>query len=183
MRTASKKLIQAALQRQRTALTIRWSLRARNGPAAPGQETGANVKLGGCNEQHEKNIPDFEPVVARHDVWQQRFNGANQTRRIHLYLMMVRTLFEPKRSATNTKLDGDSATYNALVEKKSYTGPATVFGHDYQANYAPLIGADGKMTGAVFVGSRNSRLDSAAKPIRDNDFRDEAGAYTYLGCA
>jgi hypothetical protein len=42
--------------------------------------------------------------------------------------------------------------YKALLEKHSYTGPLTVFGHDYQANYAPLIGADGKLIGALFVG-------------------------------
>ena len=46
----------------------------------------------------------------------------------------------------------DSPAYKALVEKHSYTGPATVFGKDYQANYAPLIGEDGKLTGALFVG-------------------------------
>jgi hypothetical protein len=39
-----------------------------------------------------------------------------------------------------------------LAQKRSYTGPATLFGRDYQANYAPLIGADGKSTGALFVG-------------------------------
>jgi len=56
------------------------------------------------------------------------------------------------QSAVNTKLDPDSPAYKALVEKKSYTGPATVFGRDYQANYAPLTGADGQLTGALFVG-------------------------------
>jgi methyl-accepting chemotaxis protein len=59
---------------------------------------------------------------------------------------------EGGQSAVNTKLDRDSAAYKALVEKKSYTGPASVFGHDYQANYAPLIDKDGKLTGALFVG-------------------------------
>ena len=62
------------------------------------------------------------------------------------------TLMEEGQSAANTKLDHDSAAYKALVEKHSYTGPATVFGRDYQANYAPLIGEDGKLTGALFVG-------------------------------
>ena len=62
------------------------------------------------------------------------------------------TVMNAGQSAANTKLDPDSAAYKALVEKKSYTGPATVFGRDYQANYAPLIGADGKLTGALFVG-------------------------------
>jgi methyl-accepting chemotaxis protein len=62
------------------------------------------------------------------------------------------TLMEGGQSAVNSKLDRDSAAYKALVEKNSYTGPASVFGHDYQANYAPLIDKDGKLTGALFVG-------------------------------
>ena len=52
----------------------------------------------------------------------------------------------------NTKLDPGSAAYKALVEKRSYTGPMTLFGREYEANYAPLVGADGKLTGALFVG-------------------------------
>jgi Cache 3/Cache 2 fusion domain len=47
------------------------------------------------------------------------------------------TLSAEGQSAANTKLDRDSAAYKALVEKRSYTGPATLFGRDYQANYAP----------------------------------------------
>jgi methyl-accepting chemotaxis protein len=62
------------------------------------------------------------------------------------------TLLKDGQSAVNTKLEPDSAAYKALVEKRSYTGPATLFGRDYQANYAPLIGDDGKLTGALFVG-------------------------------
>jgi len=62
------------------------------------------------------------------------------------------TLMDKGQSAVNTKLDPDSPAYKALVEKKSYTGPATVFGRDYQANYAPLTGAAGQLTGALFVG-------------------------------
>ena len=38
------------------------------------------------------------------------------------------TLMKEGQSAANTKLDPDSAAYKALVEKHSYTGPATVFG-------------------------------------------------------
>ena len=62
------------------------------------------------------------------------------------------TLMNEGKSAVGTKLQPDSPAYKALVEKKSYTGPATVLGQNYQANYAPLIGADGKLTGALFVG-------------------------------
>jgi len=62
------------------------------------------------------------------------------------------TLMKDGQSAANTKLASDSPAYKALVEKKSYTGPATVFGKHYQANYAPLIGEDGKLTGALFAG-------------------------------
>lgn len=62
------------------------------------------------------------------------------------------TLSAEGQSATGTKLDQDSAAYKALVEKRSYSGPATILGQDYQANYAPLTGDDGKLTGALFVG-------------------------------
>jgi hypothetical protein len=62
------------------------------------------------------------------------------------------TLMNNGQSAVGTKLAPDSLAYKALVEKKSYTGPSTVFGKDYRANYAPLISADGKLTGALFVG-------------------------------
>jgi hypothetical protein len=62
------------------------------------------------------------------------------------------TLTNDGQSAAGTKLDHDSAAYKALVEKHSYSGPATIFGRDYEANYAPLVGEDGKLTGALFVG-------------------------------
>jgi methyl-accepting chemotaxis protein len=62
------------------------------------------------------------------------------------------TLMKDGQSAVGTKLAPDSRAYKALVEKKSYTGPATVFGKDYQANYSPLTSEDGKLTGALFVG-------------------------------
>src|SRR5215468_11969275 len=63
------------------------------------------------------------------------------------------TLMNKGQPAVNTKLDRDSPAYKALTEKHSYTGPVTVFGKNYQGNYAPLIGADGKLTGALFVGT------------------------------
>ena len=62
------------------------------------------------------------------------------------------TLKNNGQSAVNTKLDHDSPAYKALSEAHSYTGPVTVFGKNYQGNYAPLIGANGKVTGALFVG-------------------------------
>ena len=62
------------------------------------------------------------------------------------------TLMQGGQSAVGTKLDHESPAYKALAEKHSYTGPATVFGQNYQADYAPLIGEDGKLTGALFVG-------------------------------
>ena len=62
------------------------------------------------------------------------------------------TLMNDGQSTANTKLDRDSAAYKALVEKHSYTGPMTLFGRDYQANYAPLMNKNGQLTGALFVG-------------------------------
>ena len=62
------------------------------------------------------------------------------------------TLMNEEQSAVGTKLASDSPAYKALVEKHSYTGPMTLFGRDYQANYAPLMSKDGQLTGALFVG-------------------------------
>ena len=56
------------------------------------------------------------------------------------------------KSAANTKLEHENPAYAALIAKHSYSGDATVFGKKYQANYAPLTNADGKVTGALFVG-------------------------------
>jgi methyl-accepting chemotaxis protein len=61
------------------------------------------------------------------------------------------TLTEDGKSEVGTKLDHDSAAYKALSQKQSYNGPATLFGQDYDAHYAPMVGADGKLTGALFV--------------------------------
>jgi cache 3/cache 2 fusion protein len=58
---------------------------------------------------------------------------------------------EDGKSAVDTKLDHATPAYKALIQKHSYVGDATVFGHAYSADYAPLIGADGKLTGALFV--------------------------------
>jgi methyl-accepting chemotaxis protein-2 (aspartate sensor receptor) len=62
------------------------------------------------------------------------------------------TLMVGGKSAVGMKLDPDSPAYKALAAGHSYSGPATILGKNYQANYAPLIGADGKVTGALFVG-------------------------------
>ena len=55
------------------------------------------------------------------------------------------------KSAANTKLDHETAAYKALTGKHSYVGEVTVFGKKYDADYAPLVGDDGKLTGALFV--------------------------------
>ena len=59
---------------------------------------------------------------------------------------------EAGTSAANTKLDHATDVYKALMQKRSYAGVVTVFGKKYDGSYAPIIGSDGKMTGALFVG-------------------------------
>ena len=58
---------------------------------------------------------------------------------------------EDGKSAVNTKLDHSTPAYKALLKKHSYVGEVEVFGHKYDADYAPLIGSDGRLTGALFV--------------------------------
>ena len=59
---------------------------------------------------------------------------------------------EDGKSAVNTKLDQGSPAYKALLQKHSYIGDAVVFGRHYDADYAPLISDEGKLTGALFIG-------------------------------
>ncbi len=65
--------------------------------------------------------------------------------------MKTTLLTEKGESAVNTKLDQDTPAYKALIQKRSHTGDITLFGRRYDANYAPLTGQDGKLTGALFV--------------------------------
>lgn len=58
---------------------------------------------------------------------------------------------EEGKSAVNTKLDRNSPAYKALVQKRSYTGEATLFGQKCDASYAPLTDEGGRLTGALFV--------------------------------
>jgi methyl-accepting chemotaxis protein-2 (aspartate sensor receptor) len=70
----------------------------------------------------------------------------------HDFVRVKTTLLTKEgKSAVNTKLEHDTPAYKALVQKHSYSGDATVFGHKYDANYAPLMGEDGHLTGALFV--------------------------------
>jgi hypothetical protein len=55
------------------------------------------------------------------------------------------------KPAVNTKLEHDGPAFKALIQKRSYSGDATVFGRKYDANYAPLTSEDGRLTGALFV--------------------------------
>lgn len=59
---------------------------------------------------------------------------------------------EDGTTAVNTKLEHDTPAYKALIKKHSYVGEVTVFGHKYDADYAPLVSDDGRLTGALFVG-------------------------------
>ena len=59
---------------------------------------------------------------------------------------------EAGKSAVNTKLEHDTPAFKALIQKHSFTGAVTIFGKRYDAEYAPIIDKDGRLTGALFVG-------------------------------
>ena len=60
-------------------------------------------------------------------------------------------LTEAGKSAAGTKLDRDNPGYAALIQKRSYAGKVSLFGHRCDANYAPLVDQDGRLTGALMV--------------------------------
>jgi len=57
------------------------------------------------------------------------------------------------KSAVNTKLNRNDPSYKALIQKRSYTGDATINGKNYDSYYAPLTDDQGQLTGAIFVGN------------------------------
>jgi hypothetical protein len=65
------------------------------------------------------------------------------------------TLTAEGQSVVNTRLDRDGSAYSALVSKRSYSGPVTLFGRDFKGHYAPIVGEEGQVIGAVFVGVHN----------------------------
>ena len=57
------------------------------------------------------------------------------------------------KSAVDTKLNRSDPSYKALIQKRSYTGDATILGQNYETYYAPLTDEQGQLTGAIFVGN------------------------------
>ena len=58
---------------------------------------------------------------------------------------------EDGESAVGTKLDHNNSGYKALLKKKSWSGKVTLFGKEYDSNYAPLTDNNGKLIGALNV--------------------------------
>jgi hypothetical protein len=98
----------------------------------------ALVAVGGSSRAAAQAQPKIEATIFSYD-------GKDFTR------TQTTLVTEDGKSAVNTKLDHATPAYKALVKKHSYAGEATVFGHKYDADYAPLTSADGRLTGALFV--------------------------------
>jgi OFA family oxalate/formate antiporter-like MFS transporter len=73
----------------------------------------------------------------------------------HNFIRIQTTLLTAEgKSAVNTTLDHSNPSYQALIQKRSYRGEATLFGREYLTYYAPLINEQGELDGAVFVGNQ-----------------------------
>jgi OFA family oxalate/formate antiporter-like MFS transporter len=71
------------------------------------------------------------------------------------FIRMQTTLLTVEgKSALNTKLDRSNPSYQALMQKRSYRGEATIFGRSYDTYYAPLTSDEGRLEGAIFVGNQ-----------------------------
>jgi OFA family oxalate/formate antiporter-like MFS transporter len=71
------------------------------------------------------------------------------------FVRIQTTLLTPEgKSAVNTKLDREYASYQALMQNRSYVGEATIFGRRYETYYAPLTDEQGQLSGALFVGNQ-----------------------------
>jgi cache 3/cache 2 fusion protein len=95
---------------------------------------------------HERAAPQAAPASPKLEATIFAFDGEDFVR------SQTTLVTDAGQSAVGTKLDHATPAYKALMEKRSYTGDATIFGRKYEANYAPLTGADGRVTGALFIG-------------------------------
>jgi methyl-accepting chemotaxis protein len=59
---------------------------------------------------------------------------------------------EKGERAVGTMLDRAHPGYQAVLSGNTYSGLATLFGHQYMTQYDPIKGADGKVIGLTFVG-------------------------------
>ena len=76
------------------------------------------------------------------------FNGQDFIR------VQITLLTSEGKSAVNTTLDREHPSYQALMQKRSYVGEATIFGRNYQTHHAPLTTEAGELNGAIFVGNQ-----------------------------
>ncbi|HET9294320.1 MAG TPA: Cache 3/Cache 2 fusion domain-containing protein [Gemmatimonadales bacterium] len=95
---------------------------------------------------HERIAPLAAPASPKLEATIFAFDGQDFIR------SQTTLVTDAGQSAVGTKLDRATAAYKALMENHSFTGDATIFGRKYEANYAPLTGADGRVTGALFIG-------------------------------
>jgi hypothetical protein len=65
--------------------------------------------------------------------------------------MLLALVFAASGALVALMLEGREAP---VMEKQSYSGDATVFGHTYASDYAPLTDASGELTGGIFVATR-----------------------------
>lgn len=80
--------------------------------------------------------------------------------------------------AVGTLLDRQNPAYAAILEGKSYTGRAVLFGTPYMTHYEPLHDIDGKVVGILFAGSDITLFDQTTEQqINAVRFFDTGGMY------
>lgn len=81
------------------------------------------------------------------------------------------------RRAVGTALDHTHPAYSLLLEGRTFTGPATLFGRSYMTHYLPLKNQAGEVIGALFVGIDNT---DGLKALRDKILSLKVGDTGYV---
>jgi methyl-accepting chemotaxis protein len=82
--------------------------------------------------------------------------------------------------AIGTLLDRSHPGYKAVLEGKSYTGSAALFGKVYETQYEPILDEHGKNIGVVFVGLDYSDLEAQFKQTLRNQVIGTSGYFFVL---
>jgi len=80
--------------------------------------------------------------------------------------------------AMGTLLDRRHPAYQLVLDGKTYTGPAVLFGKPYMTHYEPVKDASGQVIGIFFIGQDISEQQAALeKQVNNTHFFETGGAY------
>ena len=78
---------------------------------------------------------------------------------------IITTLEKDGARVVGTKMDNPAVIETVLRKGRKFIDQNTIMGKNYNSEYWPIIGADGKISGMVFIGSDRTVIERASKSV------------------